>query len=182
MWCVTASFLSVRSNLLTDACMQTNTVAYFTYFGEEIPRLLYLEIVLAMRNVAELDGEPGHWTARVGARPARALGAGAGRPQGSRSHQLYWEGWGGPGWAELSGGSPRWVVLISKKQQLPYLGGKNGSLVSELEENLPPFPNSALFVGLLYISAMVLVLNHQHSATTGVHRIPQPQKHWYRGA
>lgn len=39
--------------------MQTNTVAYFTYFSEEIPRLLYLEIVLAMRNVAELDGEPG---------------------------------------------------------------------------------------------------------------------------
>lgn len=39
--------------------MQTNTVAYFTYFSEEITRLLYLETVLAMRNVAELDGEPG---------------------------------------------------------------------------------------------------------------------------
>lgn len=66
-------------------------------------------------------------------------------------------------------------------EQLPYLGRKNGSLVSELEENWPPFPNSALFVGLLRISPMVLVLIRQHSAAAGVHRIPQLHKRWCRG-
>lgn len=53
------------------------------------------------------------------------------------------------------------------QQQAAWLAAVEGKMIlfySELEENSPPFPNSALFLGPLHISPEILLLNHQHSA------------------